>query len=313
MRALITGVTGQDGSYLAELLLSKGYEVYGFVRTPEESGGLPGPVLAAIKRLSGEIDCLDDVTRVVRDSQPDECYHLAAQTFVPGEEFETMRINAAGTHHVLAAIRTHVPGCRLFLAGSSEFFGDAEHSPQSEASSMRPRSIYGISKLTAYLLMSHYRQTHGLHASCGILYNHESPRRGEHFVTRKITRAAASIKAGLETELVLGNLDSVRDWGHARDYVRAMWLMLQQPTPDDYVIATGHGRTVRDFVTAAFSAAGLDWQRYVRVAQEFYRPTERVPLVGSAGKANRMLKWVPEISFAAMVAEMVEHDSARLT
>jgi GDPmannose 4,6-dehydratase len=216
-----------------------------------------------------------------------------------------MRTNSGGTHHVLAAVREHAPGCRLFLAGSSEMFGDVDRSPQNESTPMRPRGIYGISKLTAFLLMRNYREAHGLHASCGILYNHESPRRSEQFVTGKIVAAAVRIKAGIDKELRLGNLDSVRDWGDARDYVRAMWLMLQQPAPDDYVIATGQGRTIRDLLDAAFAAVELDWRDYVVKDERFYRPTEKCPMIGDATKARTRLGWAPKREFAAMVREMV--------
>jgi GDPmannose 4,6-dehydratase len=284
MRALISGISGQDGSYLSELLLSKGYEIHG---------------------LACALDDYEGVSREIRETQPDELYHLAAQTFVLGEEFETMRTNSGGTHHVLAAVREHAPGCRLFLAGSSEMFGDVDRSPQNESTPMRPRGVYGISKLTAYLLMRNYREAHGLHASCGILYNHESPRRSEQFVTGKIVAAAVRIKAGIDKELRLGNLDSVRDWGDARDYVRAMWLMLQQPAPDDYVIATGQGRTIRDLLDAAFAAVELDWRDYVVKDERFYRPTEKCPMIGDATKARTRLGWAPKREFAAMVREMV--------
>ena len=285
--ALITGISGQDGSYLQEHLLSQGYEVHGPTFDVTDAG--------AVRSAIGHI-------------RPDECYHLAAQTVVNGEELSTVQVNVSGTLHVLEALRRERPECRLFLAGSSEMFGKVEVSPQSEATPFRPRNVYGVSKLAAWQLMRVYREQHGLFACCGILYNHESPRRGEQFVTRKITRAAAGIKLGQQSELALGNLDAVRDWGHARDYVRAMWLMLQQPEPEDYVLATGHGRTVRDFVQAAFAAVDLDWSRYVRVAPEFYRPLEDVPFVGDAEKARRLLGWSPETTLEELVAEMVASD-----
>ena len=285
--ALITGISGQDGSYLQEHLLSHGYEVHGPTFDVTDAG--------AVRSAIGHI-------------RPDECYHLAAQTVVNGEELSTVQVNVSGTLHVLEALRRERPECRLFLAGSSEMFGKVEVSPQSEATPFRPRNVYGVSKLAAWQLMRVYREQHGLFACCGILYNHESPRRGEQFVTRKITRAAARIKLGQQSELALGNLDAVRDWGHARDYVRAMWLMLQQPEPEDYVLATGHGRTVRDFVQAAFAAVDLDWSRYVRVAPEYYRPLEDVPFIGDAEKARRLLGWNPETTLEELVAEMVASD-----
>lgn len=285
--ALITGSTGQDGSYLSELLALQGYAVHGPSVDVADAGAVRNAVAAI---------------------QPDECYHLAAQTVVNGEELSTVQVNVSGTLHVLEALRRERPGCRLFIAGSSEMFGNVSVSPQNEATPFCPRNVYGVSKVAAWQLMRVYREQHGLFACCGILYNHESPRRGEQFVTRKITRAAARIKLGRESGLALGNLDAVRDWGHARDYVRAMWLMLQQPAPDDYVIATGLGRTVRDFVEAAFTAVGLDWQPYVRVAPEFYRPLEAVPFVGDAQKARQALGWSPETTLEELVAEMVEAD-----
>jgi GDPmannose 4,6-dehydratase len=304
--ALITGVTGQDGSYLAEHLQSHGYEIHGLFRPGEAANASLQAI--EVHRHEGELEDPQAVARVVTAVHPDECYHLAAQTFVHGEELSTIRINVSGTLHVLEALRHRAPNCRLFLAGSSEMFGDVEVSPQDESTPLRPRNVYGVSKTAAYQLLRVYREQHGLFACCGILYNHESPRRGPQFVTRKITRAAAQIKLGLETELALGNLDAVRDWGHARDYVRAMRLMLQQPFPDDYVIATGHGRTVRDFVEAAFTAAGLDWQPYVRVAPEYFRPAETIPFVGCPAKAREKLSWTAEVEFAELVAEMVQHD-----
>jgi len=311
-RALITGITGQDGSYLAELLFAKGYEVHGLFRPEEGAGHIPSATFAELKIHRGLVDSHEDVIRAIQNSSPDECYHLAAQSFVMGEEFTTMRTNVTGTHHVLAAIREHARDCRLFLAGSSEVFGDVDHSPQTEATPMRPRSIYGISKLSGLLLLRHYRETHGIHASCGILYNHESPRRGEQFVTRKITRAAARIRAGLENELRLGNLDAIRDWGDARDYVEAMWLMLQQPHPDDYVIASGKPRTVRQFLDAAFAAAGIPWEEFVVVDPQFYRPAEKYPMTGDASKARVQLGWTTKRTFEDLVTEMVQQDIASL-
>jgi GDPmannose 4,6-dehydratase len=287
--ALITGLTGQDGSYLREHLGERGYEVHGLIQP-------------------GELTDASAVRNSVATIRPDECYHLAAQTVVNGDELSTVQVNVSGTLHVLEALRRERPDCRLFLAGSSEMFGDVDTSPQDETTPFRPRNVYGVSKVAAYELMRVYREQHGLFACCGILYNHESPRRGEQFVTRKITRAAARIKLGQQSELALGNLDAVRDWGHARDYVRAMWLMLQQPRPDDYIVATGRGRTVREFVEAAFAAVDLDWHHYVRVEPEFYRPLENIPFIGNAQKAQRSLDWCPETSLEELVAEMVHSD-----
>lgn len=302
--ALITGITGQDGSYLLEHLVSHGYEVHGLFRAGEASA------LNGVQRHDAEVTDAGAVRSAVAAIGPDECYHLAAQTVVHGEELSTVQVNVSGTLHVLEALRRERPECRLFLAGSSEMFGNVEASPQDETTPFQPRNVYGVSKLAALQLLRVYREQHGLFACCGILYNHESPRRGEQFVTRKITRAAARIKLGLETELALGNLDAVRDWGHARDYVRAMWLMLRQTAPDDYVVATGRGRTVREFVVAAFAAVDLDWRPYVRVTPEFYRPVEAVPFVGDARKARQSLGWSPEAGLEELVAEMVRNDLA---
>ena len=305
-RALITGITGQDGSYLAELLHSQGYEIHGLFRPGEH---IPAGVEAGgIHRYEGELEDASAVTRAVAAAMPDECYHLAAQTFVMGEELSTIRINVLGTLHVLEALRHEARECRLFLAGSSEMFGDVDVSPQDENTPLCPRNVYGVSKVAAYHLMRVYRDQHGLFACCGYLYNHESPRRAPHFVTRKITRAAARIKLGMESELRLGNLDAVRDWGHASDYVRAMWLMLQHPEPDDYIVATGQGRSVRDFVEAAYNAVELDWQKYVRMAPEYYRPAEKVPFVGNPSKAENHLGWTRQFGLNDLVREMVDSE-----
>ena len=307
-RALITGITGQDGSYLAEYLRSRGYEVHGLFRPDEQM-----PAGVNNRDIHRSLGCLEDAASVasaVASARPDECYHLAAQTFVSGEERSTIHTNVCGTLHVLDALRREAGDCRVFLAGSCEMFGNAEVSPQDEDTPMRPRNVYGVSKLAAYQLMRVYREQYGLFACCGYLYNHESPRRGPHFVTRKITQAAARIKLGKQSELRLGNLDAVRDWGHARDYVRAMWLMLQQQAPDDYIVATGQARTVREFLEAAFSSVGVDWRSHVQVAQEFFRPLEKVPFIGSAAKAREQLGWKPEIDFTSLVAEMVQGDLA---
>jgi GDPmannose 4,6-dehydratase len=300
--ALISGVSGQDGWYLSELLLGKGYAVHGIYRSGEPPG------FPEVYRHEANLEDAAAIRGIVQRAEPDEFYHLGAQTFVLGEEIAAVRVNVGGTMNVLEALRRGVPACRLFFAGSAEIFGEPQTCPQDETTPMKPRNVYGVTKLTGYHLMRVYREQHGMFASCGILYNHESPRRRSQFVTRKITRAAARISRGLDTELCLGNLDAIRDWGHARDYVLAMWLMLQQQTPDDYVIATGQGRTVREFVEAAFTAAGLNWKQYVRVDPTFYRPAERVPLVGSAAKAYAKLGWTPQTSFDELVREMVKAD-----
>jgi GDPmannose 4,6-dehydratase len=309
-RALITGITGQDGSYLSELLLAKGYTVFGLYRPSESTPPSLRTVLKDTHAIPGVLLDRESIAAAVRQAQPTELYHLAAQSFVPGEEFATMRTNAEGTHHVLSAVRDHAAGCRVFLAGSSEMFGDADESPQTEATPLKPHNVYGISKAAAFFLMRHYRESHGLHASCGILYNHESPRRGEHFLSRKITRGAARIKLGLQSELRLGNLDSIRDWGHARDYVEAMWRMVQHPDPDDYIVATGTGRSVRQFVESGFAAVGLDWRDHVRSDSEFFRPAERTPFIGYPAKIREVLGWAATTAFEALVREMVEYDLA---
>lgn len=302
--ALITGITGQDGWYLTEHLRSEGYTVHGLIRPGERAP-------ADVQAHEADLEDFPAITRAMAAARPHECYHLAAQTFVMGEEFSTMRTNVDGTLHVLEAVRREVPGCRLFLAGSSEMFGDVEVSPQNESTPFRPRNIYGVSKLAAYHLMRVYREQHDLYGCCGILYNHESPRRGSQFVTRKITQAAARIKLGKQSGVRLGNLDAVRDWGHARDYVRAMWLMLQQDKPDDYVLATGQGRKVREFVEAAFGAVELDWRQHLQTAPEFFRPAEKVPFIGDATKARENLGWSARTEFSTLVSEMVEQDLMR--
>jgi GDPmannose 4,6-dehydratase len=303
--ALITGISGQDGSYLSELLRSKEYAVHGLLR-PGEAVRDAGEVAIS----EADIGSAEAVRRIVALVRPDECYHLAAQTFVPGEELGSVSTNVNGTMHLLEALRHEAPACRLFLAGSSEMFGLPDFAPQNENTPLRPRNVYGATKVAAYHLMSVYRRQYGLFACCGFLYNHESPRRPPWFVTRKITQAAARIRMGLQTELQIGNLDSVRDWGHARDYVRGMWLALQFDRPDDYVFASGQGRTVREFVELAFSAAEIPWEDRVQVVPEFYRPAEPVPLIGCSAKALSVLGWRPEISFEELVREMVEADMA---
>jgi len=315
-RALITGISGQDGSYLAELLLAKGYEVHGTVlrrdlEAPEiQLANLSG-FLPRLHLHAAELESYPAIVRTIGDARPDECYHLAARSFVGfcfEDEFATMNTNINGTHHVLAALRTIVPECRFFFAGSSEMFGKVDHSPQSEATHFHPRSAYGISKETAYELMRNYREAYGFYGACGILYNHESPRRGHEFVTRKITSTVARIKKGLSTELRLGRTDSRRDWGYAPEYVEAMWLMLQQPQPDDYVIATGETHTVQEFAELAFSIAGLRAADYLRRDETLVRPNEELALRGDAAKARRCLGWVPGTTFEEIVRKMVAAD-----
>jgi GDPmannose 4,6-dehydratase len=315
-KALVTGVSGQDGSYLAELLLSKGYEVYGVVRKE----ALEDPV-NRLARLRGIIDDIELVAvsleshaslfRVMEDIRPDECYHLAAKSFVSyslDDEVESIASNVESTHYLLSAINQLAPECRFYFAGSSEMFGEAQESPQTETTRFWPRSPYGVSKVAGYHLARNYRERGGLFVACGLLYNHESPRRGFQYVTRKITSSVARIKHGRQHALALGNLDAIRDWGHARDYVEAMWLMLQQSNPTDYVVATGVPHTVRQFVEAAFECAGLSYEDYVKVDERFFRPAEKLPLVGNAGKARAELGWEARTSFEELIEEMVACD-----
>jgi len=315
-RALITGITGQDGSYLTELLLEKGYDVYGLVRRvaledPEHRLSRLLPILHRIHLKAGSVDSYASVHEVVAGVQPDECYHLAAQSFVSysfDDEFSTLNANINGTHFVLAALKSVVPECRFYFAGSSEMFGQADQVPQNELTRFQPRSSYGISKVAGFHLTRNYREAYRMHASSGILFNHESPRRGFEFVTRKITSGVAHILSGRAKDLPLGNLDAKRDWGHAREYVQAMWLMLQQPSPDDYVIATGETHTVGEFAQAAFAEVGLDFRDYVTDDQRLYRPAEVHVLEGDASKARQELGWFPTIKFEALVKEMVAAD-----
>jgi len=319
-KVLITGITGQDGSYLAEFLLAKGYEVHGIVRRV----ALEDPVhrLWRIRHIQDKIhlhaaslESFPSIFRVVSDVQPDECYHLAAQSFVAysfEDEFSTLNTNINGTHHILAAIKDLRPECRFYFAASSEMFGNADTVPQNELTRFCPRSAYGVSKVTGYYLTKNYREAYGLKAWCGILYNHESPRRGYEFVTRKISFHVAQIKLGYETKLRLGNLDARRDWGHAREYVKGMWLMLQQREPADYVIATGEDHSVREFLDIAFSHVGLDYREHVTIDRCFVRPADVEMLRGDSSKAQRELGWEYTLSFEDLVREMVDADLAML-
>jgi len=315
-KALITGITGQDGSYLAELLIEQGYDVHGIVRRVAIED--PEHRLWRIKHLEGKVtlhpaslESYPSLFQVAARVRPDEVYHLAAQSFVSysfEDEFSTLNTNVNGTHYMLAATRHAAPDARFYFAGSSEMFGEAAVSPQNEETPFHPRSAYGISKIAGFDLTRNYREAYGMYASSGILFNHESPRRGFEFVTRKITSHVARIKLGLAEELRLGNLEAKRDWGHAREYVRAMWLMLQQDKPDDYVISTGETHTVQSFVEAAFDYVGLDWREYVVVDPRFYRPAEVSLLLGDCSKARKELNWSYETRFQDLVEEMVESD-----
>ena len=315
-KALISGITGQDGSYLAELLLEKDYEVHGIVRRVAIED--PEHRLWRIKHLLGDIELhpaslesYPSLIRVMTRVQPDEIYHLAAQSFVSfsfEDEFTTLNTNINGTHYLLSAFREMARNARFYFAGSSEMFGESGVSPQNEQTHFHPRSAYGISKVAGFDLTRNYREAYGLHASSGILFNHESPRRGFEFVTRKITSHAAKIKLGLAGQLTLGNLDARRDWGRAREYVQAMWLMLQQNEPDDYVIATGETHSVREFLELAFTYVGLDYEEYVVVDSQLCRPAEVNLLLGDYSKARKKLGWSYDLSFPSLVHEMVQSD-----
>ena len=319
-RALITGITGQDGSYLAELMLGRGYEVHGLVRRvaledPEHRLSRIAHLIDRLHLHAASLDSYPSIFAAVSDVRPDELYHLAAQSFVGysfDDAFSTFRANIDGTHFVLESVRRCVPACRVYFAGTSEMFGHAEEAPQNERTRFHPRSPYGISKVTGFELARNYREAYGMFVAGGIQFNHESPRRGFEFVTRKITRHVARIRAGQLQELPLGNLDAMRDWGFAGDYVEAMRLMLAHPEPDDFVVATGETHSVREFCQIAFARAGLDWERHVVVRPEFYRPTEIHLLLGDATKARSLLGWRPTVGFEQLVHMMVDHDLALL-
>ena len=315
-RALITGITGQDGSYLAEFLLDKGYQVWGVTRRTSSHH------FERIAHLEGQLelvsaDLLDQssLASVLAEVRPDEVYNLAAQSFVPTswrQPVLTAEFTAVGVTRLLEAIRSVDPSIRFYQASSSEMFGKVREVPQNEATPFHPRSPYGVAKCYGHWITVNYRESYGLYACSGILFNHESPRRGLEFVTRKVTDGVARIALGLASELRLGNLDAKRDWGYAGDYVEAMWLMLQQPEPDDYVIATGETHSVRELVEIAFGHVGLDWERYVVIDPKLVRPAEVDLLLGDASKARRQLGWKPRVTFRQLVEQMVDADLARL-
>jgi GDPmannose 4,6-dehydratase len=315
-RALITGITGQDGSYLAEHLLGLGYEVHGLVRRvaleqPEQRLSRLRHCLDRIQIHAANLDSYPSVFHIFTKHAFDECYHLAAQSFVAesfADGFSTMSTNINGTHYVLSALRELQPKCKFYFAGSSEMFGKARVTPQREDTPFHPRSPYGISKVAGFHLTMNYREAYGMFCCNGILFNHESPRRGFEFVTRKITYGVARIKLGLASEVRLGNLDAKRDWGQARDYIRAMHLMLQQESPDDYVVATGQTHSVREFCELAFAEAQLDYRDYVKKDETVYRPAEVAQLLGDASKARAILQWEPTVDFVGLVREMVRSD-----
>jgi len=319
-KALITGITGQDGSYLAEFLLDKGYEVHGIVRrvSLEDPAHRLSRILGIFDRVqlhSASMESYASIFRVVDEVKPDECYHLAAQSFVSysfNDEFSTLNTNINGTHYMLSAIKERAPECRVYFAASSEMFGNAPFSPQNEETPFNPRSLYGISKVAGFHLTRNYREVYDLFACSGIAFNHESERRGHEFVTRKITSTVAKIKAGQADELRLGNLDAKRDWGYAPDYVRGMWLMLQQNEADNYVLATGEAHSVREFMERSFACAQLDWREHVVVDERFYRPSEVHELKGDSSKAQQVLGWTRTVQFGDLVVRMVQHDLAEI-
>ncbi|MBW4668613.1 MAG: GDP-mannose 4,6-dehydratase [Cyanomargarita calcarea GSE-NOS-MK-12-04C] len=316
-KALITGLTGQDGSYLAELLLTKGYQVFGLVRRSSTSN------LERIHHLSGSVqivsgDLLDQssLMDVVTECQPDEIYNLASQSYIPiswTQPALTAEYTALGVSRLLESIRRCKADARFYQASSSEVFGQPDESPQTERTAFRPRNPYGVAKAYAHWMTINYRQQYNLYGCCGITYTHESPRRGAEFVFRKITQTAAKIKLGLANELKLGNLDARRDWCYAKDAVYAMWLMLQQDQPDDYIIASGETRSVKELVECAFNSVGLNWEDYVSVDPEFYRPDEPVQLIGCIDKIKTQLDWQPQYPFEQLVELMVEYDLKQLS
>jgi GDPmannose 4,6-dehydratase len=321
VKALITGITGQDGSYLAEFLLAKGYDVYGIIRRSSSfnTGRIddiyqdPHQTDARLRLVYGDLNDASSMNKILRTIRPDEIYNLGAQSHVR-VSFDipeyTAEITGVGTVRLLEAIRESGLRPKFYQASSSEMFGKAQEIPQRETTPFYPRSPYGAAKVFAHWMTVNYREAYGLFACSGLLFNHESPRRGETFVTRKITKAAARIKLGLQQELFLGNLEARRDWGFAGDYVEAMWLMLQQAEPDDYVIATGETHTVREFLDVAFGHVGLDWRSHVKIDPRYYRPTEVDLLIGDATKAKQRLGWRPKMGFRELAIMMVEADLA---
>lgn len=310
--ALITGITGQDGSYLAEFLLKKGYKIYGLIRRTSTSNFENiKHILNDIELISADLLDLRSLISAVQYCKPDEAYNLAAQSFVPtswAQPVLTTEVTALGVTNMLEAIRLVKPDIRFYQASSSEMFGKVQENPQTEKTPFYPRSPYGVAKLYGHWITVNYRESYDLFACSGILFNHESPRRGKEFVTRKVSHGVARIKLGLQKELRMGNLEAQRDWGFAGDYVRAMWLMLQHNQPDDYVVATGEIHSVRELVEAAFASVGLDWREYVVIDPQFIRPAEVDLLMGDAGKIRQRLGWKPQVTFTELVRRMVEED-----
>lgn len=315
-RALITGIAGQDGSYLAELLLENGYEVHGVVRRisvedPERRLWRIRHILDKIHLHVGSVDSYPTMFNIIESVKPTEIYHLAAQSFVTyslDDEISTLNTNINSVMYILSILKERNPDCKFYFACSSEVFGIAPYSPQNEETPFNPRSAYGISKAAGFYIVKYFRQVHGMFCCSGIAYNHESPRRGFEYVTRKVTNAVARIKLGLAKELRLGNLNARRDWGYSPDFVKAMWAILQQDEPDDYVLATGKTHSVRDLVEFAFGCVGLDWRKYVVEDPILYRPQEPVELRGDFSKAEKKLKWRPSIDFYQMIELMVKED-----
>ena len=315
-KALITGITGQDGSYLSEFLLKKKYKVHGLVRRVALEDGnhrlwrLRG-ILDKINLHPASLESYASLVKLIQKLKPDEVYHLGAQSYVDysfKDEFSTLNTNINGTHYILSALKEFSPRTKFYFAGSSEMFGKVKEVPQSEKTPFHPRSVYGISKVAGYDLTRNYREAYNMFCCNGILFNHESPRRGFEFVTRKITHAVARIKFGLQKDLRLGNMDAKRDWGHAKDYVEAMWLMLNQRKPIDYVISTGKQYSVRDFAKLAFEIVDLDYKKHVKIEKKLYRPSEVRTLLGDCRKAKKELKWKPKYNFKELVEDMVKSD-----
>lgn len=314
--ALLTGITGQDGSYLAEFLLSKKYKVHGLVRRvalQDKNHRLwrIRHILDKINLHSASLENYASIVKIISKIRPQEIYHLGAQSYVDysfSDEFSTLNTNINGTHYILSAIKDFSPKSKFYFAGSSEMFGKVVEIPQTEKTPFYPRSAYGISKVTGFELTRNYREAYNLFCATGILFNHESPRRGFEFVTRKITYTAAKIKMGLEKNIFLGNLDAKRDWGHAKDYVKAMWLMLQQKKPDDFVISTGKQYSVEQFTKLAFEYANMDYRKYLKIDKKLNRPADVQTLVGNSSKAKKILNWKNEYSFKDLVKDMVDAD-----
>ena len=314
--ALITGITGQDGSYLAEFLLKKGYNVHGMVRrvaAEDENHRFwrLRHLRNKIKIHSGSLESYASIINIVSKIKPEEIYHLGAQSYIDyafKDEFSTINTNINGTHFLLSALKEFTPKTKFYFAASSEMFGKVRETPQTEKTPFYPRSVYGVSKVAGFDLTRNYREAYNLFCCSGILFNHESPRRGFEFVTRKITHSVARIKFGLQKDLKLGNMDAKRDWGHAKDYVEAMWLMLNQRKPEDYVISTGKHYSVRDFTKLAFDLVDLDYKKYVKIDKKLYRPSEVESLLGDCKKAKKILKWKPKYDFKKLVKDMMQAD-----